>query len=174
MRFRGHLSSAMRLIKTVFAVLRTFDRPATRRELERESGLSKDDIWAGLKGLARRGLIVSEVMPRRRGAFRLVPGAAMPEDLRGKFVRTAAFCERVRASQLGYHVARAPTPQPMIMQVEPPRASVGKYSVASPPAPSNAPGAARIIAKGMLEVSRQGEATLFESPCALAEIWKKR
>jgi hypothetical protein len=163
----------MRLITKVFLALQSFDRPATRRELERESGLSKDDVRTGLKGLTRRSLIVAEVLPRRRGTYRLVPGAVMPEELRGKFIRDAAFCERLRRAHLGYHAASAPTPQPMHSAPIPQQAS-SSYSAASPPTPSNAPGGARLVVKGMLEASAFGHSTAFPAACALAEVWKKR
>jgi DNA-binding IclR family transcriptional regulator len=77
----------MRLIKRIFLALKTFDRPATLREIKRESGLSKDDVHKGLKGLARRSMIIADVLPRRGGTYRLVPGATMPEDMRGRYVR---------------------------------------------------------------------------------------
>lgn len=163
----------MRLIRLVFNALKTFDRPATRRELERESGLSKDEVHKGLKGLARRSLIIAEVLARRGGTYRLVPGAKMPEDLRGRFVRDAAFCERVRRASLGYHAARMYSAHPTHFSQAGEGAPMGKYSVASPPAPSNAPGAVRLVIKGMLEGSSAIDAPMG-LPCALAEFWKPR
>jgi hypothetical protein len=163
----------MRLIKRVFLALKTFDRPATRRELEREAGLSKDDVRTGLKGLARRSLIVAEVMPRSGGTYRLVPGATMPEDLRGKFTRDAAFCERLRRVHLGYAAARLPNLHAHVAQAEHPQATFARYSVASPPAPSNAPGAARIVVKGVLDISGHVDAAVLPT-CTLAECWKMR
>jgi hypothetical protein len=162
----------MRLIKRIFLALKTFDRPATLREIKRESGLSKDDVHKGLKGLARRSMIIADVLPRRGGTYRLVPGATMPEDMRGRYVRDFDFCERLRRASSGYCAAKSPPSQPTRAHI-PAHVPERMFSAASPPAPSNAPGAARLVVKGMIDASSSIDGPL-SPPCALAAFWKRR
>src|SRR5512139_2768199 len=78
----------MRLIQAVYDALRTFDRPATRAEIERESGLDKPAVERGLEGLDRRGdLVRKDVKPRKGGTYALKAGAVRPDHFlpRGKY-----------------------------------------------------------------------------------------
>jgi hypothetical protein len=90
----------MRLVLAVFHALRTFDRPATRAELERETGLSAKQVWKGLDGLYRRKLLVQERPGRRnRGLFELLDRNQVPWQLRGRYERSAEHREHMRVAR---------------------------------------------------------------------------
>lgn len=78
------LSAAVHCILKVFDALRTFARPATRVELERESGLDANGVRKGLDGLDRRGVLVMDGEPRKLSTYTLQPGTERPTDLRGR------------------------------------------------------------------------------------------
>lgn len=73
----------MRLITAVYAALRSFPRPATRRELEKESGLDQAGVRKGLAGLERRGVLIMDGGQGRLTTYKLRPGAEPPKELRG-------------------------------------------------------------------------------------------
>jgi len=145
----------MRVALVVFDALRTFDRPATRREIERESGLDYDQVHEGLRTLTRAKLLLKIVDgERKRGLYQLIAGAQRPTTARGHYQRDAAHRQQiaalVRARRAGIDL---PT-----------------YRPASPPSHSAAPGTLRIIVKGVLDIRRPADATF--GACALAKIWK--
>ena len=73
----------------IFAALRSFGRPATRRELEIESGLAKASVEAALRTLKKAGALVANIEhPRARGLYALKPDAICPAG-RGKYDRAA-------------------------------------------------------------------------------------
>jgi hypothetical protein len=169
----------MRLIVDVYIALRTFDRPATVRELQREAGLERDEVHQGLRGLNRRHLIVKDAAPRQTGTYRLVSGAELPQDLRGHFERDERYREKVRRARLAYCAARAPTNRTATPHHSPREhgstgaAELARFSVAAASNPSNAPGALRVIVKGVLDL--RAHASVHQNPpCALADLWKKR
>lgn len=79
----------MRLILNVYDALRTFDRPATRRELEKESGLLPEQVRKGLDGLRRHHLLVVYGPPRFRCTYELVAKAPRPIEIRGRKAKDA-------------------------------------------------------------------------------------
>lgn len=135
----------MRLILLVYRALLTFERGATRRQLEQECNLPKRAIENGLEGLLRRGLLEIDGAPRRLTVYRLCGRMDVPADLRGHYPRAP---ERIRG-----HVA-----------VE--------YSPARPPSQHTQPGALRIEVKAVRDVQRHAPQTF--GPCLLAEVWRKR
>ena len=174
----------MRLILATFDALLTFDRAATRREIEREGGLTKDEVRKGLCGLARRGCLIKEVVPCRGGVYRLTPGCARPEDVRGRFERSVEYRAKLRQAYLKHVAARGPAPQGGIAigygnaQAAHPVCSSGApipaWHCSSPPAPSNAPGALRVIVRGVLDLETADRPQKMGSACVLAELWKVR
>ena len=145
----------MRVALIVFDALRTFDRPATRRELERESGLDYDQVHEGLRTLNRAGLLLKDVEgERRRGLYQLISGAVRPVTARGHYPRDTVHRQQVAA----------------LVRARRAGAAVPTYSPARPPSHAAAPGTLRIVVKGILDV-RHPPAAPF-SPCALAKFWK--
>lgn len=90
----------------VFTALQSFDRPCTRIELERETGLCKRAVENGLEGLLRRGLLYIDGQPRARSTYRLIPGAVTPEPRRGRYDRAA----RAGAAGAPVHFSAAAPP----------------------------------------------------------------
>ena len=88
---------------------------------------------------------------------------------------------RLRHARLGYCAARAPSGHvaagmPLAARVPVHRgadASALRFSVAAAANTANAPGALRIVVKGVLDLRAHGTAPAGP-PCALAEIWKER
>lgn len=164
----------MRCIHAVFDALRTFDRPATRRELERESGLSSDQVAAALRSLFRQKLLERDVAGRQRGTYWLAPGAQRPEDQRGRFTRDDEYRRRMRSAYLDYHAAR---PHGALV----PRhegASIGAaasqhHSSARPPSAAAASGVTRVIVRGVLDLQPSTAASAVGS-CLLADVWPSR
>lgn len=74
----------MRLIVAVYEALRSFARPATRREIEREAGLTMEQVRKGLDGLNRRAALVVDGAPRQLTTYALKPNAARPVEGRGR------------------------------------------------------------------------------------------
>lgn len=146
----------MRLILAVYDALRSFDRPATRLELERESGLCKDDVHAGLRGLVRRGSVVKDVDGRRGGTYRLQPDAARPCDLRGNFPRGPEYRATLRAAYLRSVAGAVGADQRPLAEI-----------------PAPAPGRARLVVKGVLDLKAK-RVEREAAPCALAEFWRGR
>ena len=147
----------MHLIR-VFDALRTFARPATRAELEREASLSKDEVWAGLRGLIRRGLVICIQEGRQRGTYVLTKMAARPECGRGRYER---------AEEHRHRMARAVK----ATKVRAKDGWRGDYSPARPPSHDAQPGALRVVVKGVLDIRRHQPSTFGR--CALADAWKK-
>lgn len=150
----------MRLILTVYDALRTFDRPCTRAELEAVTGMTKDDVWRGLRGLMRRHCLHVVGEPRKRTTFRLLKDAKRPFDLRGVVPkseltrRRMAAAHRERSARIGIHV----------LDDHP-----SNYSPARPPSHGSAPGGARIVRSGLGLVGDSSATT----SCALAVFWRK-
>lgn len=130
----------VRLILVVYDALRTFDRPCTRAELEAETGLSKDDVWTGLKGLMRRRCLRIVGEPRQRTTFQLVTGATRPYDLRGMSPKSAATRGRISAA---VRVRKGASPQIHLFD-DPP----DPHRAACPPSHNAEPGALRVVRKG--------------------------
>lgn len=147
------------MILRVYAALRSFNRPATRREIERESGLSRDAVAAGLRGLDRPGrrlLVRVQVEPGLRGLYALVAGAPAPTDLRGRWLHDEAWRERQRQGVQAYQAARAAGTVPAAHRLA---LAERVHTTAMVPTHFSAPGALRT------------EAT---SRCLLAELWPPR
>lgn len=71
----------------LYEALRTFSRPATRREIEREAGLEKPAADGAMRVLAHAGALIRDVDGQgRRGLYQLASGAACPPG-RGKYPR---------------------------------------------------------------------------------------
>ena len=168
----------MRLIRIVYSALRTFDRAATVRELQRESGLERDEVHKGLRGLVRRDLLIKDVAPRQLGTYRLVAGAELPQDLRGRFERDDEYRAKLRHAHAAHRAARPPSsfintgPGVGHGGTRPPPASV-HYRAAAPMNTANASGALRVIVKGVLDIGAHTPGP-SAPPCALAELWKER
>ena len=148
----------MHLILQVYKALRTFDRPATKAEIAREAGLSRDAVAAGLRGLDRPGrrvLVKRDVAPGLRGMYALIAGAPEPTDLRGRWEHDEAWRERQRDGVNAYHTARASGSLPAPYR---PALADRSHTAAMLPAHCAAPGALRT------------EAT---SRCLLAELWRR-
>ena len=148
----------MQLILQVFDALRTFDRPATRAELERESGLDKDAVWSGLRGLIRRGLVICAQEGRQRGMYMLTRMAERPECARGKYERDSDHRQRMALATKATRVSAKERWH-------------ADYSPARPPSHSAQPGALRVVVKGVLDVRRHQPSTFGR--CVLADTWKK-
>jgi hypothetical protein len=147
------------VILAVYTALRSFNRPATRREIEREAGLDRDAVAAGLRGLNRPGrrlLVRHAVEPGARGLYSLVPGAPAPTDLRGRWLHDEVWRERQRQGVQAYQAARAsgshPAPQRLALEER-------THTTAMVPTHFSAPGSLRT------------EAT---ARCLLAELWPHR
>lgn len=146
----------MHIAVIVFNALRTFDRPATRAEIERESGLDYDQVHEALRTLSRHGVLIKFVDgPRRRGLYQLTEDARRIETVRGRYERTAPHRKHLAA------LARARRAD-----------AVATYSPAMAPAHAAAPGALRTVVRGILDRRRQVRKA-FEA-CALAQLWKER
>lgn len=149
----------MQLILAVYDALRSFDRPCTRAEIEREALLTRDEVRIGLDGLRRRHAIRMEGLPRQQATYRLVPGAERPEDLRGQYERSEEQRRRMR------HRASAPGVTGPRFAMDGP----ASYSPAAGPSRNAMPGAARQV-KGGISFGNASSIT----PCALALSWRKR
>lgn len=150
----------MRLIHTVFDALRTFDRPCTRAEIEAATGLKKDDVWKGLKGLMRRRCLRIVGEPRRVTTFALAPGAMRPLDLRGVSGKSEITRRRIAAAR-----RQAVTPEIHILEPLPVH-----HRAAMAPSHRAEPGALRVVKKGLGLTGGEPAAR----PCALADFWRKR
>lgn len=146
----------MRLILAVFDALRTFDRPCTRAELQRESGLDKDEVHLGLRGLDRRHMLAVEGNPRSRGLYQLTPEAKRPEDLRGKYVRAAEHRAQASIARRAHRPARP--------------AMTAAVAALAPRAPA-AGGCVRAVVRHGIGLT--GGNTPI-APCALAQAWRRR
>jgi hypothetical protein len=145
----------MRVAIIVFEALRTFDRPATRREIERESGLGHDQVHDGLRTLARAGVLHRMVERMRlRGLYQLVAGARPPATLRGRYERTPEHRQKlgelVRAARARGPARDAPAPAPAM-----PR-----------------PGVPRVIVKGVLDLKPSRQYPANTEPCLLDIVWR--
>lgn len=141
----------------VFRALRSFDRAASRAELERESELTYDQVHEGLRTLVRRGLLVKPLaIGRQRGTYQLVAGAREPTTTRGQYERTEAHRQMIAALVRARRAGHAPA----------------SYSPAAPPSHTNEPGALRIVIKGVLDLRRSDCADDSFRACALAKLWK--
>lgn len=171
----------MHLIRTVFAALRTFDRAATVRELQRESGLDRDELHMGLRGLDRRHLIVKDAVPRRAGVYRLIPDAELPQDLRGRFERDDEYRAKLRRTRLDFcaarvatsHVGRSPSGGFASGYVADDRTAAPNYRAAVAPNTAHAPGALRLVVKGVLDLHHPPHGPAWPV-CALDDFWKAR
>jgi hypothetical protein len=147
----------MRLIADiVFDALRTFDRPATRAEIERESELGYDQVHNALRTLWRNGLVVIEVdAPRRRGLYRVATGAERGECSRGRYERDQEHRQRMADAVRTYWAddgrGRAQ------------EAAVGMLQAT----PS---GGARLVMKGVLDANAHVPAS-WGQPFALDQAW---
>lgn len=134
----------MRVTVKVFEALRTFDRPATRREIERESGLNYDQVHKALRALDTAGLLRRQVDGARiRGLYQLVAGAEPPADRRGSYARQESH-RRPTGRRAAYSAARAPSHDAQ-------------------------PGGLRLVVRGILDLKHQPKQPF--SPCALAQLW---
>lgn len=141
----------------VFKALRSFDRPASRAEIERESGLEYDQVHEALRTLARHGLLVKLVdAPRRRGLYQLSEDARKPETARGRYERTEMHRQQIAALVRARRAGHAPP----------------SYSPAAPPSHSAAPGALRTVVKGILDTRHESPSSF--SVCTLETFWKRR
>ncbi len=149
----------MRLIAdVVLAALRTFDRPATRAEIERESGLSYDQVHNAIRTLRRSGMVIVEVdAPRRRALFRASGHGVRLHCDRGRYERDQAHRERmaeaVRLVLSGGCLAR------------------GRGSAAITSA-ETACGGARVVVRGVLDLDARLPAT-WGAPFVLGGAWGK-
>lgn len=155
----------MRLIEAVYDALRSFDRPCTRAEIEREACLCTVEVKKGLLGLKRRGDLVTDGVERQRAVYSLREGAERPTDQRGQYERTMELREGQRLARKQHRAAR-----PAITILDDSGGAGRPYSPAAGPSHGNAPGAARVVRHGM---SLGGTNNLI-SPCALAQTWRKR
>lgn len=153
----------MRLIDAVYDALRSFDRPCTRAELEAATGLGKDDVWNGLKGLLRRGVVCTDDAPRKRGLYALVPGAPRPEDRRGRAPKSEATRALISAARKTY---QSSGPQIHTLHADVPPT----YHPASPPSHASAPGILRTVHSG---AGMRGGGTPI-ARCTLADVWTGR
>lgn len=151
----------MRLILAVFDALRTFDRPATRREIEREAGLTFDEVRQGLRGLAKRGVLTVDGGMRCRAVYALTPAAQRPTEMRGRYERTAAGRAAIAAR------AREGDAFLGIIVLDEP---LHPYRAAMPPSHRAQPGSLRTATSG--QVLRKGVPASF-GPCLLAAVWRK-
>lgn len=143
----------MQVIRRVFEAMQRIGRPATRREIELESGLSEDAVWTGLRGLANphRALLVRHgPVNGARGTYSLQPGARPPLDRRGHWHRDGAWLDRQRAAMVKHHASRKGGHPPAPME-------------RSPSTP------ARTAVHGETAGGLRGEAT---TRCLLAELWR--
>jgi hypothetical protein len=146
---------AMHVALSVFDVLNSFNRPITRREIEEETGLSKNSVENGLFTLRRLSLLIELKHPRRIGKYSLIEGAERPQTLRGRYERTDEIKQMNSDGKRTFHMTRHIVPS----------------SVASPPSHASAPGGARLVIKGMLDVQRQAHPATGR--CLLSLVWKK-
>jgi hypothetical protein len=142
----------------VLDALRTFDRPATRAEIERESELGYDQVHNALRTLCRNGLVVIEVdAPRRRGLYRVATGVERSECARGRYERDHEHRQRMADAVRTYWAddgrGRAPAAEVGMLQA----------------APS---GGARLVMKGVLDVGAQLPAS-WGPPLALDQAWTR-
>ncbi len=97
----------MYVINAVFRALVAIGPRASRREIEDVADLDKDAVHAGLRGLARRDvLVVANAGQGRPALYSLAPGAPAPEDLRGRWPHDAAWRTRQREGIAVYHAGR--------------------------------------------------------------------
>lgn len=138
----------MHAILTVYHALRSYARPATRGELEREAGIGRHTCRKGLDGLRRRGAL--EVVGQRRQTctYRLVKGTPAPVTLSGRYLRQRTITPPLRL----------------------PDAAPWPYG-APPPVAAHA-GLVRTVLTGLLDVRHELHQPF--PPCALAEIWRRR
>lgn len=138
----AYLQIALRL----FEALRTFDRAASRAELERESGLDYDQVHKALRTLDRHQVLVKSIDGKRAALYRLIEGAGQPVTARGRYRRDDEHRRRMSAA-----VCTA-------------------QQAAPPPVAGNRSAAARIIVRGVLD-TRHKPGEVFDV-CTLAELWK--
>jgi hypothetical protein len=124
----------VRLIALVYDTLRTANRPCSRAEIESATGLDRDAVREGLRGLHRRRSIaisVCTLQPGTRGVqlYALQPGAIRPADQRGAYTRDNAHRERMAATK-------------RLRQAVGPVCWIG---VASPPSHHAEPGVLRVL-----------------------------
>lgn len=134
----------------VFDALRTFDRPATRAELEVESGLDYDQVHKALRTLALHQLLIKDAVARQRGTYQLKPGAIRPVLKRGRYQRDDEH--RLHMAQ----VKRAHRSEP-------------RYTPARPPSHTAQAGALRTLA---VELRATSPPSVIDSS-PLARCWKK-
>lgn len=81
----------------VYQALKTFDRPATRAELQKETGLDRHGVHAGIRVLREQGYIdETGAGERKRGLYQLKPGPAPRwPDRRKKLERDAPLQEAI-------------------------------------------------------------------------------
>lgn len=151
-----------RLILAVFDALRSFDRPCTRSEIEREALLTRDEVRIGIDGLRRRHAVRMEGLPRQQATYRLVPGAERPEDRRGHYDRSEEIRERHALAHVKH---RAAMPRGGASVVP---AGQHQYSPAMGPSSDVMVGARRQVKGGM---SLGGSNNTIPS-CELAQIWR--
>lgn len=155
----------MRLIVAVYDALRSFDRPCTRAEIERQAQLTGVEAKKGLLGLKRRGDVLMDGAPRQRTLYRLRPGAQRPADRRGRYERLLEHRQQQSIARRNHRVAA-----PSILVLDPQPEAVARHSPASPPSHTSAPGGARLVTHGM----DLGGSNAPIAPCALAQIWRRR
>ena len=141
----------MTIVEAVFAALKSFDRPATRAEIETAADLDKRQVENGLCALLRAGALIRQVeAPRTRGLYALIPGARCPQP-RESFPR-----EKLRSAAL----LRPRTARGNWVKID-----------SAQPSHGSAPGVARIFTRGIANMQQQrgGEHPI----CWLERIWRR-
>ena len=144
----------MRVTLQVFDALCALGRPATCAELQRTCILDRYQVWDALRVLKRRGVLeIVQICSARTTlqAYTLTTGAARPIERRGRYVRDDEFrvAMRVRKAE-----------------------SFTSYSPAKPPSHASAPGAARMVIRGVLNCHQPAERSFEPHPLDL--VWRKR
>lgn len=138
----------MRLIAAVFEALSEFRDGCTRAQLEEVTGLDRDQVLLGLKGLRRRGVLEVTGTERQRSHYCLKSGSPPPTELRGG-VRHEPSGGAPRSSR----------------------------SYRPPDPPFFHPGLCDMVAHvpyGPPSLTSYAVATMSAAPCLLAETWRKR
>lgn len=141
----------MSIAAMVFDALAGAARPLTRMQIERATGLVRDEVYKGLIGLRRRGHLIVSGRARERVTYALTPNAERPTaDLRGRYSRTMPHRQMMRQISLGIAPAR--------------------YRAASPPSHRATPGRSNVYHLAP-EVVRPMPAAAIAEPCWLALLW---
>lgn len=146
----------MSVTAKVFDALLQAKRPLTRIEVERITGLVRDEAYKGLIGLRLRGHLIVAGRARARVTYALTANAERPvEDLRGRYPRTVPHRHMMRQISLGVVPA--------------------KHRAAAPPTHYSAPGRSNVygmsVHQGLVAASRALQPGVSADPCWLALMW---